>query len=136
MCDARLFEALLVALGVLVLERADVDEQFLLEIEQEQARTGAHHRIGRHQLRMREALVDVLVDDVRLVQDQVALDQDRHLAVRVHHRDVFRLVEQVDVADLEIHALFEQHETATMGEWAGRARIKNHHVCSSLETKG
>ena len=34
---------------------------------------------------MREALVDVLVDDVRLVQDQVALDEDGHLVVRVHH---------------------------------------------------
>jgi hypothetical protein len=38
---------------------------------------GAVHRVAGHQLRMREALVDVLVDDVRLVQDQVALDQDR-----------------------------------------------------------
>src|SRR5215204_6067729 len=50
--------------------------------------------------RMREALVDVLVDDVRLVQDQVALDQDGYLAVRVHHADVFGLVIEIDVADL------------------------------------
>jgi len=63
---------------------------------------------------MREALVDVLVDDVRFVQDQIALDQDRHLAVGVHHIDVFRLVVEIDVADLEIHALLEQHETAAM----------------------
>ena len=113
------------------------DEQFLLEVEQEQPRARAHHRVGRHQLRMREALVDVLVDDVRLVQDQVALDQDRHLAVRIHHRDVFGLVEQVDVADLEVHALFEQHEAAALGERAGGAGIENHHGLQFLqETKG
>jgi hypothetical protein len=65
---------------------------------------------------MREALVDVLVDDVRLVQDQVALDQDGHLTVGVHHADVFGLVEQIHIADLKVHALFEQHETAAVGE--------------------
>ncbi len=62
------------------------------------------HRVGRHQLRVREALVDIFVDDVRFVQDQVTFDENRHLAVRVHHRNVFRLVEQVNVADFKIHA--------------------------------
>jgi hypothetical protein len=85
-------------------EHVDVREQLLLEVEQEQAHARARHRVARHQLRVREALVDVLVDDVRLVQDQVALDQDRHLVVRVHQRDVFGLGEEVDVADLEVHA--------------------------------
>jgi hypothetical protein len=84
---------------------------------------------------MREALVDVLVDDVRLVQDEVALDQDGHLAVRIHHVDVFRLVVQVDVTDLEIHALFEQHEAAAMGEGAGGSRIQHHHFESPLKPK-
>jgi hypothetical protein len=65
---------------------------------------------------VREAVIDVLVDDVRFVEDQVALDQHRDLVVRVHHREVFRLVEQVDVDDLEIHALFVEHETATLAE--------------------
>jgi hypothetical protein len=80
---------------------------------------------------MREALVDVLVDDVRFVQDQIALDQNRHLTVRVHHRDVFRLVEQVDVTNFEVHALFEQHQPATLGERASCAGIQNHHICVS-----
>jgi len=70
---------------------------------------------------MRKALVDVLVDDVRLVQDQVALDQDRHLSVGVHHADVFGLVVEVDVADFEVHALLEQHEAAAVGKGAGRS---------------
>jgi len=84
-------------------------------------------RIARHQLRMREALVDVLVDDVRLVQDEVALDQDRHLVVRVHQRDVFGLGEQVDVADLEVHALLEEHEAAAVRIRVGGSGIEHHH---------
>jgi hypothetical protein len=70
---------------------------------------------------MGKALVDVLVDDVGLVQDQVPLDQDRDLAVRIHDRDVLGLVVEVDVPDLEIHAFFEQHEPATLTERARRA---------------
>jgi hypothetical protein len=75
-----------------------------------------------------EALVDVLVDDVRLVQDEVALDQHRQAVVRVHHRDVLGLVVQVDVDDLEIHALLVEHEAAAVAEGAGGARIKLHHI--------
>jgi hypothetical protein len=104
-----------------------VREQFLLEVEQEQPHARARHRVARHQLRVREALVDVLVDDVRLVQDQVALDEDGHLVVRVHQRDVFGLGEQVDVADLEVHALLEQHEAAAVRIRAGGSGVKHHH---------
>src|SRR6476661_7833782 len=93
---AGLLQRLLVALGRARLERADVHEQLLLEVEQEQAHAGTVDRVPGHQLRMREALVDVLVDDVRLVQDEVPLDQDRDLAIRVHHVDVFRLVVEID----------------------------------------
>jgi hypothetical protein len=96
-------------------------------LKQEQAHAGAGHRVARHQLRMREALVDVLVDDVRFVQDEVALDEDGHLVVRVHQRDVFGLGEDVDVADLEIHALFEQHKAAAVRVRAGRSGVKHHH---------
>lgn len=34
---------------------------------------------------------------------------------------------KIDVTDLEIHALFEQDEAATLGERAGGARIQHHH---------
>src|SRR5436190_3272067 len=71
---ARLLELLVGSLHAAALEDVDVREQLLLEIEQEEPHARPRHRIARHQLRMREALVDVLVDDVRLVQDEVALD--------------------------------------------------------------
>jgi hypothetical protein len=79
---------------------------------------------------MRKALVDVLIDDVRLVQHEIALDQDRHLPIRIHHVDVLGLVEQVDVLDFEIHAFFEQDKAAALRKGAGRSRVQNHHVFS------
>jgi hypothetical protein len=82
---------------------------------------------------MRKPLVDVLIDDVRLVQDEVTLDQDRHLVVRVHQGDVFGFREQIDVADLEVHALFEQHEPAAVRVGAGGTGVKHHHGGGSLK---
>ncbi|MPM54539.1 hypothetical protein SDC9_101317 [bioreactor metagenome] len=111
---AGLLQCLVVALGGARLERVHVHEEFLLEVQQEQAHAGAVHRVTRHELRMREALVDVLVDDVRLVQDQVTLNQNRHLAVRVHDIDVFGLVVEIHVTDFKIHALLEENEAAAV----------------------
>src|SRR5690606_20943496 len=105
--------------------------QFLFEVVEEQARAGPHDGVGRHQLRMREALVDVLVDDVGLIQNEVALHEDRNLPVRIHDGNVFRLVVQVDVTDFEIHAFFEQDKAAALGERASRSRIEHHHVAVS-----
>src|SRR5256885_1828949 len=90
-------------------------------------RARARHRIGRHQLRVREAVVDILVDDVRLVQDQVAFHQHRGAVIRVHHRQILRLVVEVHVDDLKIHPLFVEDDAAALAEWAGGARIKGHH---------
>jgi hypothetical protein len=90
-------------------------------------RARALHRIGGHQLRMREALVDVLVDDVRFVEDQVALDEHRQPVVRIHDRDVFGLVVHVDIDDLEVHALFVEHDAAALAERARRPGVEIHH---------
>ncbi|MDT4871065.1 hypothetical protein FQZ97_1061750 [compost metagenome] len=84
---------------------------------------------------MRETLINVLVDDVRFVQDQVTLNQNGHLAIWVHDADVFGLVVQVHIADLEIHALLKQDEAAAVGIGTSRARIQNHHRGVSLMQK-
>jgi hypothetical protein len=63
---------------------------------------------------MRETLVDVFVDDVGLIQNQIALHQDGHLTVRVHDIDVFRLVVKIDIANFKVHAFFKQDKTAAM----------------------
>jgi hypothetical protein len=65
------------------------------------------------------------------VQDEVALDEDGHLVVRVHQCDVFRLREQVNVADFEVHAFLEQHETAAVRVGVGGAGVKDHHGLGS-----
>ena len=110
-------------------------EQLLLEAVQEQPRPGAHHRVRGHQLRMREPLVDVLVDDVRLVQHEVALDQHRNLVVRIHHRQVLGLVVEVDVDDLEVHPLLVQHDAAALAEGVGGAGVEGHHEWGLLARK-
>ena len=74
---------------------------------------------------VREALVDVLVDDVRLVQGSGRAQRGWHLVVRVHQGDVFGLGEQVDVADLEVHALLEQHEAAAVRIGVRWFQVKN-----------
>ena len=43
------------------------------------------------------------------LQHEVALDEHRHLVVRVHHREVLGLIVEVDVDDLEVHPLLVQH---------------------------
>ena len=76
---------------------------------------------------MRKTLVDVLVDDVGLVEDEIAFDQHRQPVVRIHHRNVLGLVVQVDVDDLKIHALLIEHEPAPVAEGTGGPGIKLHH---------
>jgi hypothetical protein len=91
-----------------------VHKQLFFEVQQKQAHTSAINRVAGHQLGMREALIDVLIDDVGFIQNQIALDQDGHLTIRVHDVDVFRLVVKIDVADFKVHAFFKQHKTATV----------------------
>jgi len=104
-----------------------VDEQLFFKVVQKQSGTRAHDRISWHQLWMRKALVNVLIDDVGLVQDQIALYQDRNLPVRVHHGDVFGLVVEINVADFEIHALLKQHKPAAVRKGTSGAGVEDHH---------
>ena len=108
-------------------QRLDVGKNFPLHGDQQLPRAGTHDRVRRHQLGMRKTLVDVFVDDVRLIEDEIALDQHRHLAVRIDDGDIFLLGKQVDVDHLEIHALFVQDDATALTEWAGDARIEIHH---------
>src|SRR5690554_5401927 len=131
---ARVFKNFFVWCGT-VLECRHVYEKLFLEVVQEQAGTGTHHGVGGHQLRMRKTLVDVFVDDVRFVQNQVTLDKDGNLTIGVHDADVFRLVVEIDVADLKIHSFLEQHKAAALRKRAGRSRVENHHVEASHPKK-
>src|SRR5574343_296779 len=103
-------------------------KNFAFHADQQLTGASTHDRNSRHQLRMRKALIDVLVNDVRFKQDQIALDQNRNTIVRIDRRHFLRLVEHVDIDNLKIHALFEQDNTAAMTKGAGRTRIEVHHV--------
>jgi hypothetical protein len=76
---------------------------------------------------MREALIDVFIDDVWLIQDEITLNKDRHATVGVNDGDVFGFGEEIDVNYLEIHAFFVQDDTAAVTERAGGSRIEIHH---------
>ncbi len=76
---------------------------------------------------MGKSLIDVLVDDVRLEEDEVALDKHRDAVVRIDHRQILGLVEHIHVDDLEIHALFVEDDAATVAEGAGSAGVEVHH---------
>jgi len=80
--------------------------KLLFEAMQEQAGSAAHDGIRRHQLRMREAFINILIDDIGFIQNQVALDQNRHFVVRIDHRDIFGAAHQIHVDYLKVHALF------------------------------
>ena len=60
---ARLFRGF----EIIFFQRLDIGEYFALHADQQLTRARAHNRIGRHQLRVRKALVDILIDDVRLI---------------------------------------------------------------------
>src|SRR5674476_1235090 len=117
--SACFFQQLFVTPGGARLKRGYVHKQLFLKIEQKQTNPGPIDRVARHQLGVRKTLVNVFVDDVRLVQNQVALNQNRHLAVGMQHVDVFGLVVQIDVPNFKVHAFFKQDETATVGKRAG-----------------
>jgi hypothetical protein len=68
---------------------------------------------------VREAVVNILVDDIGLVQDEVALYQDGDATIRAHHCQIFRPVVQIDIDDLKIHTFFVQHDPAARAVRAG-----------------
>jgi len=76
---------------------------------------------------VRKTIVNVLIDDIRFVKDQIAFHPDRRPIVRIHHRQVFRLVKEIDIYDLKIHSFFKQDNPASLAEWASGARVKSHH---------
>ena len=55
---------------------------------QREAELGTCYRVHRHQRRMREPLVQVLDDDARVVEHQVAIDQCRQRVVRIQVEQV------------------------------------------------
>jgi hypothetical protein len=86
------------------------NSSFEVEEEQPPARARPDRR---HQLRMREALVDVLVDDVRLVRM-------RSRSTRIG-TSLYGFISAMSSGlansrrrGFEVHALFEEHETAAV----------------------
>ena len=110
-------------------------EQLFFEVQQKQANARPINWVTGHQLWVRKTLVDVLIDNVGFVQNEITFNQNGHLPIGIHHGDVLWLIEEVHIADFEIHTLLKQHETAAVGKRAGGARVQNHHDNESLNKK-
>ena len=104
-----------------IFQHADRLVELTLKAVNEHARTGTGNRIRRHQLRMRETLINVFINYIGFVEDQIPFIQDRNRSVRGHCPHLSRNVEHIDIANFKIHALLEEHETAAMGERIRRA---------------
>src|SRR5260363_378084 len=76
---------------------------------------------------MRETFINIFVDDIGLIQNKIAFNQNRHLSIGIHHCNIFRVVEQIHLPYFKIHTLLKKYEPATLREWTSRAGIQNHH---------
>src|SRR5690625_1826442 len=56
-----------------VLKYENMAKELTLKIKQEQPRACTHGGVGRHELWMRKALINVFIDNVGFVQNEVAL---------------------------------------------------------------
>ena len=87
---------------------------------------------------MREALVNVFIHNVNVVEKKVAFRKDRKLTVRAHadDRKIFLVLHnavEVNRLDFEFASLFVEKNAAHLRERAGRARVEIHHCVFSLE---
>src|SRR5260363_363929 len=46
---------------------------------------------------MRETFINIFVDDIGLIQNKIAFNQNRHLSIGIHHCNIFRFVEQIHI---------------------------------------
>src|SRR5690606_21594595 len=76
--------------------------------------------------RMREALVEVLDDDARVVQHEIAVDERRHAVVRVQVEQVLGEVTLLDVDDVDVDALLGEDQPRAMTPRVGRPRKERH----------
>ncbi len=90
------------------------------------ARLGAKQQIGGHEPNLGKLLLQVFVDDRRLVNNTVAGDQHRHLAVGILSQQIFGLVLEIDLDELVRDLFFGQDNPRPVGVGSGVAGVKLH----------
>src|SRR5689334_5062663 len=121
---ARLVDALRIALRVGLAKlreqhRRRRDER-VVAVVLEHPHPGTALRVVRHESRQRILVFQVLVDDRRVVDDLVLVDQHRHLPVRVQAeeiRQLLLLLTQVDEDLLVLEILLGQYDADLLAEW-------------------
>ena len=113
--------------GVALFKQAYEAEEFAFERVDEKTGARTHNGIGRHQLRMRESFIDILIDDCGLIQRQIAFHQDGQFAVGIELGDLGGRVARINVNHFKVAAFFMKNETAAVRKGAGGTRVQNHH---------
>ena len=78
--------------------------------------------------RVREALLEILGDDPRLVDDEVAVDQRRHRLVRVQVDQVLGRLRGVGLDEPDVESLLEDDDPHALTRRVVATRIKRHHA--------
>lgn len=89
---------------------------------------GALQQVGRHEPDLRKFFVKVFVDDGRLINDPVAVDQDRHLAVRIFPGQIVGLIFEIHFDQLVRKFFLCQDNPCPVRIGSGVAGIKFHLV--------
>src|SRR3989338_1624622 len=89
-----------------------------------------------HERDLRILLFQVFVDDGGFVNDRVAVNQDRDLAIRIQLQELPRLVLEIDLDQIVRDLFFRQDNPSPVGIGSGMTGKKSHRYlqkpCSSL----
>ena len=100
--------------GVPGLEGRHMDKQLLLEVQQNKRTRGRGQPDLQASIGGAETLVNVLIDDVRLVQNQGHAQQEWNLPMGFMTLMSSGLFVEIHVPNLKIHAFFKQDKTASV----------------------
>ena len=76
---------------------------------------------------MREALVQVLNNDARVVEYKIAINECRHAVIRIEIHEIFRQVGAIDVNDFDVDVFLSQDQPRSMTVDTGRLGKKGHY---------
>ena len=82
-----------------------------LDAIQRQTELRTQDRIHRHERRMWEALVQILDDDARVVEHQIAIYQRRQAVIGVEVQQILGIATRHHIDDVDLDALFRQYDT-------------------------
>jgi hypothetical protein len=82
---------------------------------------------------MRKALIEVLDDDARVVQHEIAIHQRGHAVIRVQVEQVLGELARLDAHDVDADALFRKHDARAVAPRVVGSREERHDGSSARQ---